>query len=79
MCLVVFSINYREMYVLYVLICRGNETHSEHISSFYHGSTMFHQGRCSLQLAAMLVATELTVEGGDYGQGAIFSILCRYF
>lgn len=79
MCLVVFSINYREMFVLHVLICRRNETHSEPISSFYHGPTMFHQGRCSLQSAAMLMTTELTVGGGDYGQGAIFSILCRYF
>lgn len=63
------------MYVLHVLVCHGNKTHSEHISRFYHGPTMFHQERCSLQLAAMLVTTELTVGGGDYGQG-LFSVFC---
>lgn len=36
---------------------------------------MFYQERCSLQLAAMLVTTELTVGGGDYGQG-LFSVFC---
>lgn len=68
-----------DTYVLHVLVCHGNETHSEHNSSFYHGPTMFHQGRYSLQLAAMLVKTELTVGDGDYGQGALFSVSSRYF
>lgn len=68
-----------DTYVLHVLVCHGNETHSEHISSFFHGPTIFHQGKCSLQLAAMLVTTEFTVGAGDYGQGTSFSISCRYF
>lgn len=46
---------------------------------FFHGPTIFYQGRCSLQLAAMLVTTELTVGAGDYGQGNKFSISYGYF
>lgn len=44
------------------------ETPSGHASRFFY-ATVFHRGRRSLQLAAMLVTVKLTVGTGDYGRG----------